>query len=89
MTLTGPSVRQVLADCLRQAVVCRPGQSAMLDAFVQEDQPCPLHAFDMDSLAAMEFCIALELALGHEVTTAELESMPTLNDLAGRIGSAG
>lgn len=45
----------------------------------------PLDAFEMDSLAAMEICIAIEIDAGVTILPAELVGLTHLQDLAALI----
>jgi acyl carrier protein len=57
-------------------------------AFVDDAAPLKLSELDMDSLARMEFCIAIEIALGVTLLPAQLEKIETTDEIVRLINAA-
>ena len=69
-------LRQAVLEALRAAV---PGafDDAMSRSFLAGELDVDLARFDMDSLARMEFCIAIELATGVTLLPTQLADLAT------------
>ena len=69
-------LRQAVLDALRAAV---PGafDDAMGRSFLAGELDVDLAHFDMDSLARMEFCIAVELSTGVTLLPTQLAELAT------------
>jgi acyl carrier protein len=79
--LTEAEIRQVISDALSYASVpLYTGSSEEAD-FVAGRRDIRMDQFDIDSLAAMELCIAIEANLGVEIAPAELEKITTLGGI--------
>jgi acyl carrier protein len=84
-------MREELVQVLRESGVYTLREQGIEDAFIAGDADLRLDALQMDSLALMEFCIALETRWGFSVAPDELADVGTLGQLADRLeaGDAG
>lgn len=90
--MTEAEVRQVIADALVYAAVPLFAHSEDHADFVAGKRDIRLDAFEIDSLATMEMCIAIELNLGVEIVPgdlAELETLGAIVTLAQQRAAAG
>lgn len=80
-------VRRALLEALRTAV---PGvfDEDQCRSFLAGELDVALDGLDMDSLARMEFCIAIELSTGVTLLPAQLADLATTQDLERRIRQA-
>lgn len=80
-------VRRALLEALRAAV---PGvfDEDQCRSFLAGELDVALDGLDMDSLARMEFCIAIELSTGVTLLPAQLADLATTQDLERRIRQA-
>lgn len=62
-------------------------EEALASAIARGGADVPLAELAFDSLACMEFCIAIELGTGAELTPDHLEQCETLADVAAWIKS--
>lgn len=76
--MTEAEIRQVIADALVYAAVPLFADSADQADFVAGTRDVRLDAFEIDSLATMEMCIAIELNLGVEIVPGDLTEVETL-----------
>lgn len=74
-------IREVIADAFVYASVPGFSGSAEAAAFVSGEADIPVERFDIDSLAAMELCIAIELNLGVEIVPGDLADVKTLGGI--------
>ena len=75
-------MREALVKTLRETGVYTLRERGLEGAFIAGDADIRLGELAMDSLALMEFCIALENTYGFSVEPDELESIGTLQQLA-------
>ncbi len=79
--MTEAEIRQVISDALSYASVpLFTGSTAQAD-FVAGRRDVRMDEFEIDSLAAMELCIAIEANLGAEIAPADLEKIKTLGGI--------
>jgi acyl carrier protein len=78
MTLSPSGLREEIAEALRIATALDAEAKARLLDFEQGNADYPLDSFELDSLAMMEFCIALELSTGAQVSPAQIADGTTL-----------
>jgi acyl carrier protein len=74
-------IRDVIAHAFVYASVPRFAGSAEAEAFVAGTSDVPLADFDIDSLALMEVCIAIELNLGVEIVPGDLAELTTMGGI--------
>ena len=77
-------IRQAVLEALRASV---PGafDDAVGRSFLAGDLDVDLDGLGMDSLARMEFCIAIELATGVTLLPAQLAELATTDAIQRRI----
>ena len=82
------TIRAAILDGLEAGAVWQASRAAFRDAFVAGELPVPLAELEMDSLARMELCIAIEVGTGVSLAPEELDRYETLaaivDDVAGR-----
>lgn len=86
--MTEADIRQVIADALVYAAVPRFRDSAEQADFVAGKRDIQLADLEIDSLAAMELCIAIETNSGVSIVPGELAEVGTLGALAKRVERA-
>lgn len=78
-------IRQVLVDALEIGSVALIYDPTVRAPFLAGDGDVTLDRLDMDSLARMELCIAVEVETGVSLTPEDLDAHATLGDLARHI----
>lgn len=78
-------VRRTLADALVQAQAADQLSPEQLQAFVVGDEPLSARQLELDSLAAMELLVAIELEHGVSLGPEQLATLPSLAALAERV----
>ena len=86
--MTEQDIREVIADALDYASVPRFRGSALREQFVSGTGDVSFDALEIDSLAAMELCIAIETSAGVSILPAELPEFGSLGALVKRVESA-
>jgi acyl carrier protein len=81
-------LREHLFEALETAGVSDRLGEARRSAFVEDAVSLKLSELDMDSLARMEFCIAIELSLGVTLLPAQLEELDTTDAIERFISAA-
>lgn len=81
--------RKTAADLLRQASVFTLVNKNLEEPFIQGACDIEIAQLDMDSLAIMEICIALEMNHGMSIRPEDLLKVGTLGMLATKMGGAG
>lgn len=79
--MTEAEIRQVISDALVYAAVPLFAESDEQADFVAGRRDVRLDEFEIDSLATMELCIAIELNLGVEIVPGDLAEIATLGDI--------
>lgn len=74
-------IREVIADAFVYASVPRFAGSPEATAFVAGTSDIPMDRFEIDSLALMELCIAIELNLGVEIVPSDLADITSLGGI--------
>lgn len=77
--------RSILVDALHSANVEGVAEDSRIDAFLSGDSDIRFDQINMDSLAAMEFCICVELDSGISLAPDDLRTIKTLGSLARMI----
>jgi len=77
-----PAIRAILADGLEQGAVSAINLARTRAAWLAGHEDLPFDALEMDSLARMELCIAIEVGLGIALAPADLDRYRSLGDLA-------
>ena len=78
-------VRRILVEALDAANVTSMRHRGLEAPFAAGETDVPLAALGIDSLAAMELCIAIEVHTGVTLVPEELARIATLRDLARTI----
>lgn len=76
-------LRKMVVDALTHANAVGISDHPNRDAFLEGQEDISLDDLEIDSLAAMEFCIYLELNHGIEITPDELEEVISVEEIAG------
>lgn len=80
--MDGRAIRQSMVDGLDAGGVAKLGDRRLRAAFLAGECDVTLAELDMDSLARMELCIAIELGTGVSLAPEELDAYATLGALA-------
>ena len=83
--MTEIEIRHIIADALDYAAVPGFRGSDLRARFVGGTRDIGFDELDIDSLAAMELCIALETNSGVSILPSELPRFPSLGALAKRV----
>lgn len=83
--MTAAELRNVIADSLVYAAVPGFVGSGAETEFRDGARDVTMTELEIDSLAAMELCIAIELNAGISLTPAEVAALPSLNALVQRL----
>lgn len=83
--MTDIEIRKLIIEALRYANVLAIRDNALVPAFLNKQADIPLAMLDMDSLAAMELCIAIELNSGVSIAPDALRELDTLARLAQKV----
>ena len=86
--MTELEIREVIADALDYAAVPRFRGSEARAEYVAGTRDIDFGELEIDSLAAMELCIALETNSGVSILPDELSGFGSLGALAKRVESA-
>ena len=86
--MTDSEIRQVIADALRYAAVPSFRGSKREAQFVSGEADIRLEDLDIDSLASMELCIAIETNAGASILPQDLEKIGSLGELVERVRGA-
>lgn len=86
--MTDDEIRKVIADALVYAAVPGFRGSPRQQDFVAGGTDIQLVDLDIDSLAAMELCIAIESNVGASILPQDLAKIGSLNKLVQRIREA-
>ncbi|BBK39919.1 hypothetical protein STAQ_49970 [Allostella sp. ATCC 35155] len=78
-------VRQILVDALEIGSVAAIYEPAIRGPFLSGEDDLSFDRLDMDSLARMELCIAIEVETGVSLTPDDLDSFRSLGALARRV----
>ena len=78
-------LRQFLLSALRDANVFGLDDESINRSFISAESDIAFENLDMDSLARMEFCIALEAETGISITPQELQKFRSLGKLIERL----
>lgn len=83
------AIRLVILDGLEAGAVGVAKREPFRSRFLAGETAAPIAELEMDSLARMELCIAIEISTGVSLAPEELERYATLgalvDDLAGRL----
>ena len=83
--MTETEIRQLVAEALAYASIPNFQGSATERAFLAATAEVPFSELEIDSLAAMEICIAIEANIGTSILPNELAGIETLSDLVRSI----
>lgn len=86
--MTECEIREMIADALDYASVPRFRGSELRAKFVAGTHDVLFEQLEIDSLAAMELCIAVETNVGVSILPAELPEFNSLGGLVKRVESA-
>lgn len=83
--MTEREIRQMLVDAMLSASIFGVRDNGWTDAFLAGTRDILISDLEMDSLGAMELCIAVEVNTGVEIVPDDLASMATLETLVAAI----
>lgn len=87
--MSDEDIRQMLVDAIDSSTIVGLRSSGLMDAFLAGTGDVPLDALEMDSMGAMELCIAVELNTGVEIVPGELADMGSLGGVIAAIRRRG
>ena len=79
------AIRMVILDGLEAGAVHLSRKEPFRAGFLAGELAAPLDELEMDSLAKMELCIAIEIGTGVSLAPEELERFPTLGALVDEL----
>lgn len=82
---TEREIRQIILDGLQAGSVFRVKDMGLTDAFLAGTADATFEELEVDSLAAMELCIAVELGTGVSLAPDDLEKIGSLQKLVARV----
>jgi len=85
--MTDQQVREMLVEALEYASVIALRDKNFGAGFLAGTSEVPIDALDMDSLAEMELCIAIEVNAGVSIVPERLRRIGTLDRLVALIRS--
>jgi hypothetical protein len=71
-------LRQMLVDAIDESTIVGLRSSGLMVGFLNGTTDIPFEALEMDSMGAMELCIAVEINTGVEIVPAELLELGSL-----------
>ena len=80
-------IRKIVVEALTYANAVGIEDHPDREAFLTGQIDISLSDLEIDSLAAMEFCIYLELNCGIEITPDELEDIKSMNELTSVVSA--
>jgi acyl carrier protein len=79
------TIRTVVIEGLETGAVWQANRTDFREAFIEGTLDIELAKLDMDSLARMELCIAIEVGTGVSLAPEELERYKTLTALVAEV----
>jgi acyl carrier protein len=83
--VTEAEIRQMLVEALHEASVFGLRNNGWTDEFLAGARDVALEDLEMDSLGAMELCIAVEVNTGVSIVPDDLNAIGTLGGLVAAI----
>lgn len=71
-------IRQMLVDAIDASTIVGLRRSGLMEGFLEGTADIPFLVLEMDSMGAMELCIAVEVNTGIEIVPAELAELGSL-----------
>ena len=78
-------LRQMLVDAIDGSTIVGLRRSGLMEGFLAGTTDVPFDRLEMDSMGAMELCIAVEVSTGIEVVPAELAELGSLGAVVAAI----
>jgi len=78
-------LRQMLVDAIDASTIVGLRRSGLMEGFLNGTADIPFEALEMDSMGAMELCIAVEVNTGVEIVPAELSELGSLGAVVASI----
>jgi hypothetical protein len=78
-------LRQMLVDAIDASTIVGLRRSGLMAGFLAGTGDIPFVALEMDSMGAMELCIAVEVHTGVEIVPAELAELVSLGGVVAAI----
>lgn len=83
--MTEREIRQIILDGLQAGSVFKVNEMGLSDAFLAGTADAKFEDLEIDSLAVMELCIAIELGTGVSILPDDLEKLGSLQKLVARV----
>ncbi|MEH6601532.1 acyl carrier protein [Pseudoalteromonas sp.] len=83
--MSNDEIKKVLIRMMREVNIASLYSAGTQQAFVRGEEDIIFEDLNMDSLASMELCIAIELGLGVSIVPEQLSQLSTLDGLAHEI----
>lgn len=87
ITYDEETARRIVVEALRQASVHTIEEGDRVRRFLRGEADFSFDELELDSLARMEVCIAIEVKTGISIAPDELEPIGTVAGLVARVGS--
>jgi len=78
-------LRQMLVDAIDGSTIVGLRRSGLMERFLAGSADIPFATLEMDSMGAMELCIAVEVNTGVEIVPAELADLGSLGAVVASI----
>ena len=83
--MTELEIRAMLVDALDSAAILAPEDENLKSVFLSGCRDISLQELELDSLAGMELCIAIEVITGVSVVPGELAGIGTMDRLVKHV----
>lgn len=78
-------LRRMLVDTIDASTIVGLRRSGLMEEFLAGTGDVPFAALEMDSMGAMELCIAVEVHTGVEIVPAELADLGSLGGVVAAV----
>lgn len=85
MDMSDDEIRQMLVDAIDASTIVGLRGSGLMEGFLAGTSDIPFDVLEMDSMGAMELCIAVEVNTGVEIAPGELDELGSLDAVMATI----
>lgn len=78
-------IRQMLVDAIDASTIVGLRRSGLMEGFLDGTADIPFAVLEMDSMGAMELCIAVEVNTGVEIVPVELAELGSLGAVVASV----
>lgn len=78
-------IRQMLVDAIDASTIVGLRRSGLMEGFLNGTADIPFALLEMDSMGAMELCIAVEVNTGVEIVPMELAELGSLGAVVASV----